>query len=138
VIQHLSGQGILPFFAKKEEEDIPTNYIDFRQIVGHSQAKYALEVAAAGEHHLFMTGPPGCGKSMLAESFSSILPPLTKEAQLEMISLYQLSGNSYPHIRQPPFRNPHHWRFKYIDYWWRALSEAWRSIIGPSQCIIFR
>jgi magnesium chelatase family protein len=108
VIQHLSGQGILPFFAKKEEEDVPTNYIDFRQIVGHAQAKYALEVAAAGEHHLFMTGPPGCGKSMLAESFSSILPPLTKEAQLEMISLYQLSGNSYPHIRQPPFRNPHH------------------------------
>jgi magnesium chelatase family protein len=71
VIQHLSGQGILPFFSKKVEEDVPTNYIDFRQIVGHAQAKYALEVAAAGEHHLFMTGPPGCGKSLLAESFPS-------------------------------------------------------------------
>jgi magnesium chelatase family protein len=52
---------LLPFFAKKEEEDVPTNYIDFRQIVEHAQVKYALEVAAAGEHHLFMTGPPGCG-----------------------------------------------------------------------------
>jgi magnesium chelatase family protein len=55
-----------------------------------------------------MNGPPGCGKSMLAESFPSILPSLTKEAQLEMISLYQLSGNKYPNIHTPPYRNPHH------------------------------
>jgi magnesium chelatase family protein len=108
VIQHLSGQGLLPFFTQHKDEEFSHDYIDFQQIIGHAHAKYALEVAAAGEHHLFMTGPPGCGKSMLAESFSSILPPLTKEAQLEMISLYQLSGNSYPHLKIPPFRNPHH------------------------------
>jgi magnesium chelatase family protein len=109
VIQHLSGQGLLPFFTVAEErEEVAPEYIDFRQIIGHGFAKYALEVAAAGEHHLFMTGPPGCGKSMLAESFPSILPPLSKEAQLEMISIYQLSGNSYPHMKRPPYRNPHH------------------------------
>jgi magnesium chelatase family protein len=55
-----------------------------------------------------MTGPPGCGKSLLAESFPSIMPPLSKEAQLEMISLYQLSGSSWEHTDIPPFRNPHH------------------------------
>lgn len=109
VIQHLSGQGILPFFSKTEIEEEPSRaYINFCQIIGHSYAKRALEVAAAGEHHLFMTGPPGCEKSMLAESFPSILPSLSKEAQLEMISLYQLSGNSYPHVALAPFRNPHH------------------------------
>ncbi|PWW31320.1 Mg chelatase-like protein [Cytobacillus oceanisediminis] len=55
-----------------------------------------------------MTGPPGCGKSLLAESFPSIMPPLSKEAQLEMISLHQLSGGSWEHTDLPPFRNPHH------------------------------
>jgi magnesium chelatase family protein len=71
-------------------------------------AKRALEVAAAGGHHVLMTGPPGCGKSLLAESLPSIMPPLSKEALLEVISLYQLSGNSYPSQNQVPFRNPHH------------------------------
>lgn len=109
VIQHLYGQGLMPFFTVAEEKgEVVPEYIDFRQIIGHGFAKNALEVAAAGEHHLFMSGPPGCGKSMLAESFPSILPSLSKEAQLEMISIYQLSGNSYPHMKRPPYRNPHH------------------------------
>jgi magnesium chelatase family protein len=108
VIQHLNGQTLLPFFPVAEEDEFVSTGITFSQIIGHHFAKYALEVAAAGEHHLFMTGPPGCGKSMLAESFPSILPPLSKEAQLEMISLYQLSGHSYPHVKMPPFRSPHH------------------------------
>ena len=64
---------------------------DFCHIIGHEQAKEALVIAAAGEHNVFMSGPPGCGKSLLAESFPSILPPLTKEAQLEVISLYRFS-----------------------------------------------
>ncbi|WP_257984454.1 YifB family Mg chelatase-like AAA ATPase [Neobacillus cucumis] len=55
-----------------------------------------------------MKGPPGCGKSLLAESFPSILPPLTKESQLEVLSLYQLSKISYRRDYLPPFRNPHH------------------------------
>ncbi|WP_308161326.1 ATP-binding protein [Bacillus sp. ISL-46] len=79
-----------------------------QQIIGHTGAKHALEVAAAGEHHVLLTGPPGCGKSMLAESFPSILPALTKESLLEVISLYQLSQNSFSHSNMPPYRNPHH------------------------------
>ena len=46
---------------------------DFSQIIGHEQAKQVLEIAAAGEHNLLMSGPPGCGKSLLAETFSFIL-----------------------------------------------------------------
>ncbi|MFJ7724878.1 YifB family Mg chelatase-like AAA ATPase [Neobacillus sp. NPDC097160] len=110
VIGHLAGQWVPPFFKKVEEEsDCENNrYLDFQQIIGHAGEKHALEVAAAGEHHVLMTGPPGCGKSLLAESFPSILPPLSKEAQLEVLSLYQLSRNSYTQSQLPPYRSPHH------------------------------
>lgn len=108
-IGHLSGQWVPPFYKKQETEKYSSMvYLDMEQIIGHQGAKHALEVAAAGEHHVLLTGPPGCGKSMLAESFPSILPVLTKESLLEVISLYQLSQNSFPHSNMPPYRNPHH------------------------------
>jgi magnesium chelatase family protein len=53
---------------------------DFCHVIGHDSAKRALEIAAAGEHNVLMSGPPGCGKSMLAETFPSILPTLTNQA----------------------------------------------------------
>ncbi|MDR7239610.1 YifB family Mg chelatase-like AAA ATPase [Neobacillus drentensis] len=108
-IGHLSGQSVPPFYKKQETEKYRSIvYLDMDQIIGHKAAKHALEIAAAGEHHVLLTGPPGCGKSMLAESFPSILPSLSKESLLEVISLHQLSQNSFPHSNLPPFRNPHH------------------------------
>lgn len=111
VLQHLNGQPVLPIFTQAQtqaEEQHLSNRIDFQEIIGHKHAKLALEVAAAGEHHVLMSGPPGCGKSFLAESFPSILSPLTEEARLEMISLYHLSGGTLENTKTPPFRNPHH------------------------------
>ncbi|WP_338109125.1 YifB family Mg chelatase-like AAA ATPase [Pseudalkalibacillus hwajinpoensis] len=109
VIQHLSGQTILSFTPTKiQEESIVASRVHSSEIVGHSYAKRALEIAAAGEHHVFMSGPPGCGKSMLAEAFPSILPPLTEEARLGVMSLYQLNTCSPTSSSEPPFRNPHH------------------------------
>jgi magnesium chelatase family protein len=55
-----------------------------------------------------MSGPPGCGKSLLAETFPSILPTLTEEARLEKISLYQLAGAPYQSLSLPTYRHPHH------------------------------
>lgn len=109
VMGHLTGQWTPPL---KKQRVMKSNegvgHFDFQQIMGHTDAKYVLEVAAAGEHHVLMTGPPGCGKSLLAESFPSILPALTNEAQLEVLSLYQLGRNSYIRSDLPPYRNPHH------------------------------
>jgi magnesium chelatase family protein len=113
VVQHLQGQGMLSLLSPlSSTEPIPIAndiiYKDFCHIIGHEQAKRALEIAAAGEHNVLMSGPPGCGKSLLAESFPSILPTITAEAQLEVMSLYQLAKEKITFHQAVPFRHPHH------------------------------
>lgn len=113
VIDSFSGQLSVYFNAMSSTEKstapiLPIYDKDFRSILGHKQAKRALEIAAAGGHNVLMVGPPGCGKSLLAETFPSILPPLTQEAQFEVLSIYQLSGLSHPYSSAAPFRSPHH------------------------------
>ena len=85
--------------------------LDLRDVAGQYEARAALEVAAAGGHHLFMIGPPGAGKTMLAERLPGILPELDDEAAMEVTAIHSLS--SHPSamrdlVRRPPFENPHH------------------------------
>jgi magnesium chelatase family protein len=112
VLQRLSGREMLPLFEATQQMEISNDLFvhlkGFRDIIGHEQAKRALEIAAAGEHYILMSGPPGCGKSLLAETFLSILPPLTPEEQLEVMILYQLSKESLISSQTAPYRNPHH------------------------------
>lgn len=109
VINLLAGQQLLPLLPEVAmiEESMVTSR-DINQIIGHDFAKRALEIAASGGHYVLMDGPPGCGKSLLAETFPTILPSLSKESQLEKISLYQLAGAPYSSLILPPYRHPHH------------------------------
>lgn len=112
MLQYLAGKPVqrkIPYDATQNGQiKNPHQRIEFQHIIGHSDAKRKLEIAAAGEHHILLSGPPGCGKSMLAESLASILPPLSQNAQLEIASIYQLGGIRVIDYSQPPFRNPHH------------------------------
>lgn len=83
---------------------------DLADVVGQPQACLALEVAAAGGHHLFLSGPPGVGKTMLAERLPGLLPDLGEDESLEVSAIHSLAGHDLNGglIRRPPFANPHH------------------------------
>lgn len=84
---------------------------DLAEVVGQAQARFAVEVAAAGSHHLVLTGPPGIGKTMLAQRLPGLLPPLTESESLEVTAIHSVAGllsGSAPLITRPPFIAPHH------------------------------
>jgi magnesium chelatase family protein len=85
--------------------------LDLSEVVGQAQGRYALEVAAAGGHHLLFTGPPGAGKTMLAQRLPGLLPDLDDAQALETTAVHSLAAGGRPIaslMRRPPFEAPHH------------------------------
>lgn len=84
---------------------------DMADVVGQPLARFALEVAAAGGHHLLLIGPPGAGKTMLAERLPGLLPDLTDSEAMEATAIHSLGGRTTGMerlMRRPPFESPHH------------------------------
>ena len=109
VVRHYTGQAPLePAQPGEVQKDVQSR--DLRDVKGQERAKRALEIAAAGRHHLLMVGTPGSGKSMLAARLPSILPPLSAHEALETSMIHSLAGliEEGGISRHRPFREPHH------------------------------
>ena len=105
-VEPLTGESLLSWDGQARMETV-----DLADVIGMSDARYALEVAAAGAHHLLLTGAKGVGKTTLAERLPTILPQLDRQQSLELTAIHSLCGAlpaGAPVLVDPPFRAPHH------------------------------
>ena len=110
VVAHLQGRTPLPRHTRGARPPAPPGP-DLGDVVGQPIGRRAVEVAAAGGHHLFLSGPPGAGKTMLAERLPGLLPALDEQAALEVTAIHSVAGTlppDAPLVTRPTFEAPHH------------------------------
>lgn len=109
VVAHLLSVDVLTP-AEAPLHCVPQDGLDLRDVRGQHRAKRALEIAAAGGHNLLMIGPPGAGKSMLAQRFSGLLPSMSETEALESAAIWSVSSQGFKDAAWGvrPFRAPHH------------------------------
>ncbi len=110
LIRVLRGEEALPEPPDGGRQNRGLSAPDLADVKGQQEARYAIEVAAAGGHHLSMIGTPGVGKTLLAERLPGLLPPLDDQAALETTAIASIAGRPNPGYLQrlPPFEAPHH------------------------------
>lgn len=102
-------KNVSPAQFEPENDNDENSFPDFSEIAGQENAKRALTIAAAGSHNLLMIGPPGVGKSLLAQAFLGILPALPIEEAVEITKVWSAAGLELKGLlRRRPFRSPHH------------------------------
>lgn len=107
VINYINFGDLLPFNEKNVERELIDEGHDFDNIIGQESSKRAMVIAASGKHNIVIYGSTGSGKTMLAKAFSSILPRLNKDEQLEVAKIYSVKGVESKR-GEIPFRSPHH------------------------------
>jgi len=114
-VRHITGAGIIsshPYTPFIDIDDLFPDYeIDMADIHGQDHVKRAMEISASGGHNMFLFGPPGAGKTMLARTLPTILPRLTEEEAIDITQIYSVTGNLIEgkfRVMHRPFRSPHH------------------------------
>ena len=128
------GEPLPPAATREVRPAVQRSGPDLADVVGQPEARLALELAATGGHHLLMAGPPGVGKTMLAERLVTVLPPLSREEALETHAIRSLTGQIGEVADldcTPPFVAPHHSSSVAADRRWRVGDRAtWSDLTG--------